>query len=496
MPNSDYDEFEARVKRLGNLQQAQKVLRWDQEVMMPTGGTPARSDQLSTLSGLQHEILTDEKTGRLLKAVSENELGDPQTAVVREITREHERARAVPRELVEEISREVANAHDTWKEARRTDSFETFAPSLRRLVELNRDYAAHVDPDRDPYAVLLEEYEPYLGLETAERVLEQLQSELVSLIDALNGSDPVSPEMEAFELPADRQEKCVRTALDRLGYEWEHGRLDTAPHPFSTGNMFDARITTRYEKTAPFESLLSAIHEFGHALYTRGLPGEAYGTPLGDPRDMTIHESQSRFWENHIGRSREFWEFFLPVLQEEISEFNEFDVEDIYQQVNRVYPENLIRVEADELTYHLHILVRFEIERDLIRGDVDVDEVPQIWNDKMEAYLGIRPETDTDGCLQDIHWSHGSFGYFPTYSLGSMLAAQLAAEIATDIPDYSSLVEQGEFTSIREWLRENIHQFGCQFETGELIERATGESLTAEYYLEYVRAKFGELYDL
>lgn len=496
MTSRDYEAFKERVQRLGNLQQAAQLLRWDQEVMMPAGGTPARSNQLSTLSGLRHEVLTADETARLLETLAASELDDRQAAMVREVRREYDRANAVPRELVEEISRVVSNAHDTWKQARQTDTFDTFAPSLQRLIELKQEYAGHIAPDRNPYAVLLEEYEPYLGLATAERVLEQLQSELPPLIDSIESIDIETREVDGPEVPADSQETIVRAALDALGYDWEHGRLDTAPHPFSTGNMYDARITTRFEEAAPFESLLSTIHEYGHALYTRGLPEEEYGTPLGEARDLTIHESQSRFWENHIGRSRAFWEFFLPTMQDQNPVFEQYDVDSVYQQVNRVYPENLIRVEADELTYHFHILVRFDIERELIQGNLGVEEVPQVWNDKMESYLGIRPDTDADGCLQDIHWSHGSFGYFPTYSLGSLLAAQLAAEISTAIPDYEGLVRNGEFAPIREWLREHIHQHGCQFPTAELIERATGEALSADYYLEYVRSKFGDLYEL
>lgn len=496
MTSRDYEAFTERVQRLGNLQQAEQLLRWDQEVMMPAGGTPARSNQLSTLSGLWHEVLTADETARLLETLAASELDDRQAAMVREIRREYDRANAVPQELVEEISRVVSNAHGTWKEARQTNTFDTFAPPLQRLIELKQEYAAHIAPDRDPYAVLLEEYEPYLGLDTVERVLEQLQSELPALIDSIAANDPEMQKVDDPEVPVESQETIVRAALDALGYDWKHGRLDMAPHPFSTGNMFDARITTRFEKSAPFESLLSTIHEYGHALYIRGLPEEEYGTPLGEARDLTIHESQSRFWENHIGRSRAFWEFFLPMMQDQTPVLNQHDVASVYQQVNRVYPDNLIRVEADELTYHFHILVRFDIERDLIQGNLGVEEVPQVWNDKMESYLGIRPDTDADGCLQDIHWSHGSFGYFPTYSLGSLLAAQLAAKISEEIPDHDGLVRNEEFAPIREWLREHIHQFGCQFPTAELIERATGEALTADYYLEYVRSKFGDLYGL
>ncbi|MEF8838736.1 MAG: carboxypeptidase M32, partial [Haloarculaceae archaeon] len=294
--------------------------------------------------------------------------------------------------------------------------------------------------------------------------------------------------------PEDDQERLVRAALDDVGYDWDRGRLDPAPHPFSMGTPYDARVTTRYDESDPLhQALTSTIHEFGHASYTLGLPEEHYGTPLGASRDLTVHESQSRFWENHVARSRAFWEFFAPQIDEHLG----VDVSPrrLSEAANRVYEDNLIRVEADELTYHLHVVLRFEIERDLIRGDLDVEEVPGVWNDKMEDYLGIRPDDDGDGCLQDIHWAQGSVGYFPTYSLGSMFGAQLAASLEEDL-DRADLVREGEFGPILDWHREHVHRHGCRYTTPDLIEEATGESLTADYFLDYAESKFGDLYNL
>ncbi|MFC7213893.1 carboxypeptidase M32 [Saliphagus sp. GCM10025334] len=491
-----YDELLTRIERITNVGNAAGVLRWDQEVVMPEGGTPARAKQLSTLSALGHELLTDDRTGELLEALEDTEL-DEEEAVVREIRRRYDRATSVPQDLVEEISETTSNAHPTWVEAKAEDDFSIFEPTLEKLVDLQKEYANHIDPDADPYAVLFAEYEPYLDLETAERVLERLRDELVSLLEAIDDSE-ADVETDAFAgtFDDDDQEALARDVLDSLGYDWDRGRLDTAPHPFSTGTQFDARVTTRFDENDLLGSITSTIHEFGHANYTLGLPDEGYGTPLGEARDLTVHESQSRLWENHVGRSRPFWEHFLPIARERFPELEDVSPEAAYEAANQVYDDNLIRVEADELTYHLHIIVRFEIERDLISGDLAVSDVPEAWNDKYEEYLGVRPETDAEGCLQDIHWSHGSFGYFPTYSLGSVLAAQLYAAAEAELGDLDDRVREGDFADLNGWLREEIHAHGKRYTTPDLVEEATGETYSADYFLEYVKDKYGDLYDL
>ncbi|WP_435180193.1 carboxypeptidase M32 [Halorussus sp. AFM4] len=493
-----YSEFLQQVQRLSNVNQAGGVLAWDQEVMMPEGGTPARSKQRSALSTLSHELLTSDEMAEMLDELEGEDLTAEQEAVVREVRRRHDRAARVPQDLVEEISEVSSEAMPVWKEAREEDDFESFAPTLEKLVELKREYAEHIDPDRDPYEVLFEDYEPYLGIETAEQVLQRLRDELVPLVEAVRESDAdLAVDTFEGEYDTDTQEDLARDVLDTLGYDWDHGRLDTAPHPFSTGNQFDARVTTRFNEADPLGALMSTIHEFGHATYTLGLPREDYGTPLGESRDMTVHESQSRLWENHVGRSEPFWERFLPTMRERFPEkLDDASVADVYEAANQVYEDNLIRVEADELTYHMHIVVRFEIERDLIRGDIDVEDVPELWNDKYEEYLGVRPDSDAEGCLQDIHWSHGDFGYFPTYSLGSVLAAQLYASAEADIDDLDGKIAEGDFEPLHDWLTENVHRHGSRYTTDDLVREATGEDYTADYFLDYVTSKYGDLYDL
>ncbi|WP_135663652.1 carboxypeptidase M32 [Halorhabdus rudnickae] len=489
-----YDDMLEHVRQLSYVEDAGGILRWDQQVMMPAGGTPARSKQQSALSTLHHDLLTDDDLAGYLDALEDAALDPDQQAVVREVRREHERARKVPRDLVERISEATSEALPVWEQAREEDDFERYAPVLEELVELRREYAQAIDPDRDPYEVLFEEFEPYLGLDTAERVLEELRAELPDLIDAVAASDVTQPRPFDGSYDVDDQEKLVRTALDELGFDWDRGRLDTSAHPFTSGTQFDARITTRFDPEKPLDSLSSTIHEFGHATYALGLPDEEYGTPLGQPRNLTVHESQSRLWENHVGRSRAFWENFTPTVEDHLGV--ETTPEAAYGAANRVYDDNLIRVEADELTYHMHILVRFEIERDLIAGDLDVREVPSVWNDKMAEYLGIRPDTDAEGCLQDIHWTNGTFGYFPTYSLGSVLAAQLYAAAEDELGSIAEDVRAGEFDDLRTWMTEHVHRHGRRYTTDELIREATGEDYTAEYFIEYATEKYGALYDL
>ncbi|WP_297888414.1 carboxypeptidase M32 [uncultured Halorubrum sp.] len=494
------DAYEAlldRVQRWNAVGSASGVLGWDQQVMMPEGGTPARSKQLSALSSVHHDMVTADETGELLDELDDADLTDEQAAVVREVRREYERADAVPVELVEEISETGSEALQAWEEAKAEDDFDEFAPYLEKHVELKREYAEHIDPDRDPYEVLFEEFEPCLSMERAESILAELREALVPMIEDIRESD-VELAVDTFEgtFPEDEQEALSRDALELVGYDFDRGRLDVSSHPFTSGNQFDCRVTTRFDETDPLGAVGSTVHEFGHAQYNLGLPQEHFGTPLGTSRDLSVHESQSRLWENHVGRSEAFWREFLPVFQEHFPQTEEATVRDAYEAFNQVYEDNLIRVEADELTYHLHIVIRFEIERDLVRGDLDVEDVPGVWNDKYEEYLGIRPDTDSEGCLQDIHWSHGNFGYFPTYSLGSVMAAQLFEAAEAEIDDLDAKIAEGEFDDLHDWLGENVHRHGSRYETNELVKRATGEDFSADAFLDYVDEKYGELYGI
>jgi carboxypeptidase Taq len=489
-----YDDVLDQFARVTYLSDGGSYLNWDQEVMMPDDGTPARAKQLSTVSGVHHDLLTDDVVADGLAALEHESLPQPQAAEIREVRRQYDRAAKVPRELVERISEETSNALPVWKEAKAESDWSMFAPRVEQLLNLKREYAEHIDPNADPYAVLFADYEPYLDLSVAEDVLTTLRDELVPLIEDIQSSDADLAEPFAGTYSDDQQMALCRSLLDTLGYDWDRGRIDVAPHPFSLGTQFDARVTTRFDETDPVGAIGSTVHEFGHATYTQGLPQEHYGSPLGQHRGLTVHESQSRLMENHVGRSMAFWDRTTEKVNDHLG--TNITSQEGYEAANQIYPDNCIRVEADELTYHMHIVLRFEIERDLIAGKLDVEEVPAVWNAKMEEYLGVTPDNDGEGCLQDIHWAHGSFGYFSTYSLGSVLAAQLFEAAAADIPDIDGKIRAGEFGSLHNWLTTHIHGHGQRYETNELVKEATGSGFSAEPFVEYANGKFGELYGL
>jgi len=488
-----YEQLLERSRRLTNLQYASMYLNWDQQVMMPEGGAPGRAQQLSALSATSHELLVEDDVATWLDALEDADLSDEQAANVREIRRQYEREANVPSELTEKLTQTAAENQQIWQEAKAEDDFESFAPRLERVRDLQREKAGYVDPDKNPYTVLYEGSHPYVPIETMEDIFETLREELPPLVEEIRESGRDLADPWEGEYPDDDQRDLCEAALSFLGYDWDRGRLDTAPHPFMAGSQFDARVTTRFNETDPMDALTATIHEMGHATYQLGLRQDEYGTPLGAPR-MSIHESQSRFWENHIGRTKPFWEVFLPTFTEHIDGHDDVTAQEMYEAANRIYPNNLIRVEADELTYHMHIILRCEIDRAFVEGEIEVDEIPGLWNDKMDEYLGVRPETDSEGCLQDIHWTSG-FAGFQGYTLGSVVAAQLDAAIRDDL-DVDELVREENFEPIHEWMTENVHQQGQRYTTPELIERATGQELSAEPFVEYAREKFTSLYDL
>ena len=492
-----WTRFKHRVDQLGNLGKAEYVLYWDQEIVMPEEGKHARADQISTLSAVKHKLLTEDEMAMLLDDLEDIDLDPDQEAIVRKIQGDYESAVSVPETLVGDLSRTKSTAHRQWAAAKAEDDFSRFAPSFERLVDIQRAHAEHIDPDDDPYAVLFREYDPFIEFETVERVISRLREELVPLIEAVSESDAtVNAAALSGTYDEGTQQELCRDALDTLGYEWNRGRLDPAPYPLTSGNQFDCRIGIPFEESDPLGSVLWTAHEFGHSKYMLNLRDDEYGNPLGEAREVVIHKSQARFWQDQIARSEAFWEHFMPSVHERFPDTRDVTPREAYEAVNYVYDDNPIRIEADELTGHLHIIIRFEIERDLMRGDLEVEDVPAVWNDKYEAYLGIRPETDSEGCLQDVHWANGSFGYFPAYSLGSVIAAQLYAAAEVEIGAPREHVRDGHFEAVNEWLRENVHKHGKRYPSTELIERATGEPLTADYFLDYVTEKYGSLYEL
>ena len=497
MSEDSYQEFEKEVKMIQNIGQVKSLLHWDQQVMMPEEGIKARSKQNSALAKIYHQKITANKLGELIEETGLAELNEAEQANVREVEREHTRAKKVPEEIEEKISEKQSTTVSKWEKARKEQDFSVVASELEELVELKRKYAEAINPDEEPYKVLFSDYEPYIKYETMERILERLGTELTNLVGRIKDSEDIQEKVFQGEFPEDKQMELSRNIVEEMDYDWDRGRLDVSEHPFTLGNQFDCRITTRFDEENLAEGLGATVHEAGHALYELGLPKDLYGLPSGSSRDLSVHESQSRMWENHVLKSRNFLEYLLPELEDEFPEqFSDVTVEDCYRSINRVDPENLIRIKADEVTYHLHIIIRFELERELINGEIEVEDLPEKWNEKYEEYLGIRPENDSEGVMQDIHWYQGSFGYFTTYSLGSVLAAQIYRTADQQLDDLGQKISSGELKPLRNWLKEEIHEKGCIYRTEKLVEEATGEKPTADYFLDYIKSKYQDLYDL
>ncbi len=486
-----------RLATISDLSAAGAVLAWDQQTFMPGGGIKQRAEQLATLSRLSHEMLVSVETGRLLDAAGEPEPGTVEHALLRVARREYERATRVPADLVADLSRAASVGQQAWERARAASDWEGLAPYLKELLDLQRRTAEHLGYEDHPYDALLDIYEPGARKARLEGVFAKLKAALVPMTKRLpleeNRSKPLFGDFEEA-----RQEEFGRTVITAFGYDWAHGRQDRAAHPFciSLGGPADVRITTRFDPGWLSPALFATFHEAGHAIYEQGVDPAHARTPLAGGASMGLHESQSRLWENLVGRSRAFWEHYYPELQRTFPEaLGGVDPEDFYRAVNEAKPSP-IRVDADELTYNLHILIRFELEVAMLEGALSVEELPPAWNEKTEEYLGLVPGSAATGVLQDVHWAAGLFGYFPTYALGNVLSVQLferAVEEQTEIPQE---IRSGEFGTLLGWLREKVHRHGKRYDPDDLVERATGRPLEPEPYLRYLREKFGELYAL
>lgn len=492
-----YEKFLERVKTLNYIGDAQAVLGWDQEVMMPEGGVPARSKQNSALTEVHHQRITDDRLGELIEELEDWELDKEQKAILREVRRSHRRQRKVPEELQKRISEKQTENVESWRKAREESDWDMFKDDLREMVELKREYAKAIDPDREPYKVLFEDYEPYLSFERVEKIMQRLKEEIPGMIEKVRNSEVELDESALEKSLSDEQNmELARRAAETIGFDFEHGRLDTSTHPFTNGNQYDTRITTRFSDDSVAENIAISIHEGGHALYQQGLPKEHYGTPLGNARELSVHESQSRLWENHVGRSRSFWDYFVDEMRRVSEEFDDVTPEQCFKAVNSVNFENRIRTEADEISYHMHIVLRFELGQKLVNGEITVDELPELWNRKMEEYLDVEVRNDAEGVLQDIHWGWGNFGYFPTYSLGTVLAAQLYRNAEQEIEDLEEKIAEGETAPLLDWLHDEIHSRGQLLETDQLVEDVTGEPLTADYLMKHLRERYGKLYEI
>ena len=494
------------IQRIGS---AASLLGWDQETYMPAGGGAARADQISTLQGLAHQKLVAPEIEVLLRQWIDPVSGEavdtqgdvwdePSCALLRETWRDFTRAKKLPSEFVIRLSRECSLAQQAWVTAREESRFQHFLPHLETIVALKRQEAEYLGYTASPYDALLDVYEPGATVAFLDPLFDELRSGLLSLLKKVTAS-PVKIDESVLYRAYDTSQQLAfgRLVLTAMGYDFERGRLDLSAHPFTTSfHPTDVRVTTRvYEHELP-ACLFSCIHEGGHGLYEQGLDPRHFGTPLGDAVSLGIHESQSRLWENCVGRSRPFWRYFYPILQTTFpDQLKEIDLDAFHAALNCVKP-SFIRVEADELTYNLHIMLRVEIERPLIEGRLRPDELPEIWRDRMRRYLGVEPDRDADGVLQDVHWSMGSFGYFPTYTLGNLYAVQFYDQAKKDLPDLEEKIASGQLIELRRWLEQKIHRWGRMFPPSRLAERITGSTVRPEPFLRYLDEKYREIYRL
>ncbi len=494
------EELREWMAGLTDLHNATQLLEWDQQTMMPARGAGGRAEALATLHRVSHEKFVSAETGRLLEGAQAALNGAPpdsdEAALVRITRRRWEKARRVPTELAADQARAASLGQEAWIKARADSDFSAFAPYLERNLELERRYVECFDEFDCAYDALLDDYEP--GMKTAEvaRLFAALKSELVPLIATLAElSDRVDAAWLHDRVPVERQRPVVTEVVRRMGFDPAAWRIDTAVHPFATSfGSTDVRITTRWDADYFPMALYGAMHECGHGLYEAGIADTLQRTPLGHAESLGLHESQSRMWENMVGRGRPFSQVLAPLIDQRFGDgFAGVSAESLYRAVNRVSP-SFIRVEADEATYGLHIILRFELEQELIEGRLKVSELPEAWNARFKAYLGLDVPDDSQGVLQDVHWSMGAIGYFPTYALGNLIAGQLWERAHIDIPDLDDQLRAGELSGLREWLREHVHRHGSKFSMPELLERVVGGPIAVGPFVSYLKDKLGDVY--
>lgn len=499
---SAYQELIVDYREKCLLDSVGAVVGWDEQTYMPPKGSSHRAEQMALVAKMSHAKLTSPRIGERLAAVESSNLvrdGETIEAVnVREIRRSFDRAVKLPSRLVEELARVTTQAQHAWRDARKNRRFADFAPWLEKVVALKREEAQAVGYRESPYDALLDEYEPGATAKEVTEVFAKLRAELTPLVGAIvqSGRTP-KRDLLTREFPIDRQAIFGQAAAAAIGFDFGAGRLDLAVHPFCSGiGPGDCRLTTRYAVREFNQGFFGILHEAGHGIYEQGLEPQHYGTPMGTAVSLGIHESQSRLWENQIGRGRPFWEAFLPRLQQTFpGVVDDVSLDDWMLAINDV-KRSFIRVEADEATYNLHIILRFELEQALMTGDLAPNDAPAAWNEKFQASFDLTPPDDAQGCLQDVHWSMGGLGYFPTYTLGNLFAAQFMEQARKDLPSLDEDVRHAHFAKLKGWLNEKIHRPGQRWRPQELCRRVTGQPLSHQPLIRYLREKFGTLYAL
>lgn len=495
------NEFKQILAEITDLGRAQALLGWDQQVYMPRGGAEDRGNILETLATITHNKFVSKEMGALIEKLKPYaDKLDPESddaCLIKRIAHNYEKETKVSMKWVGEFARVTTIAQGVWEEAKHKNDFKLFQPHLEKIVELRKEYAEFFKPYDHVYDPLLDDFEPGLKTKEVKEIFGKLRPQQVELLKKIAAKPEIDDSFLHIPYPEQGQWDFGVDVITHFGYDWNRGRQDKSVHPFTTGfGIDDVRITTRFDPERAASALFSTMHEAGHAMYEQGVKPALRRTPIAGGASMAVHESQSRMWENLVGRSKPFWKFFYPKLVKIFPEqLKKVSMEAFYKGINKVEP-SLIRVEADEATYNLHVMLRLELEIALLEGTVKVKDLPQAWNERMKDYLGVVPPTDTLGVLQDVHWSGGMLGYFPTYALGNLVSAQLWEKINEAIPDLDDQIEHGKFDTLLGWLRTNIHQHGAKFEPQVLVKKVTGSTITPEPYMRYLTQKFTEIYHL
>lgn len=497
LSSNQYMDYQLQMRKIADIRYASAVLQWDQETYLPTRGATIRGQQIATLSEIAHGFFTDDQLGSLLQnLLGKNDLEPTQKRNIELTWEDYTKQKKFTSAFIRELSETVSKSFHSWMEARKENNFSIFAGDLSRLIELKRKEADLLGYIDHPYNALLNDHDKGSTVQLLDAVFDRIRFSLKDIVQKITAQPQVQDAFLFQFYPKDKQWEFGLRLLKEMGYDFEAGRQDISEHPFTINfNSQDVRITTRIHENDLSSMVWSCIHELGHALYEQGLPEQQYGLPTGEPASYSIHESQSRLWENHIGRSRTFCDRWLPVLKEYFpDQLKNINEEDFYRGINKVQPSP-VRTEADEVTYHFHVMIRYELEKKLIEGTLETRDIPAYWNEQYWNYLGIRISDDKQGCLQDVHWSHGSFGYFPTYSMGSFYAAQLFAKANEEIPSLEMDLKIGNTESILTWLRMNIYKHGRTLTSEELCTAVCGKPLDIHYFLGYILAKHKNIYN-
>lgn len=501
-----YRRLMEKTKSLFILESVESIVSWDMETMMPPKAVKLRSQQLALLSRMRHSMRTEPEIGRLLDQIEQNpefkDLNQIQKRNVYLIRKDYEEQTKIPEKLVSEMARQQTITINTWKKAKKRRDFTIFKPELEKLVDLNKRYAEilrKVKQTSTVYSALIDIFEPNMTEETVARVFDKLTEGLRSLLKKCqNSHNRRDEQIRKYSIPTETQRRIAKALAEEVGFDISSqnsgGRIDETEHPFTNGYYDDVRITTHYYQDNFLSSIFSVLHEAGHALYEQNLRREYMYQPVGTDCSSGFHESQARFIENIIGRSKEFWVYFLPKLKEIAGSSTKYlEWEPFVYAINKVTPSK-IRIEADEITYCLHIAIRFQIERELFGDEIKVDELPEVWNQKYQEYLGVTVQNDSEGVMQDTHWASGYYGYFPSYALGNIYSGQLLSTMKKKIPDWPNQLAHGEFHTIKRWLNESVHSYGNLYDPMELIKRITGKEMDVNPYLDYLKEKYSELY--